>query len=117
MKTSKPENEDDFMKKYLVGEALTGEPTIKTFEPDDPMELVGVALPQENVDYMAECLVEEYVLLGWSDKQLMALFSNPMFQATHHIYQDKGEEYVRSLIQKVRDKWSQGWIRTGETDA
>ncbi len=90
---------------------------MKTFEPDDPMELVGVAIPQEDVDYMAECLVEEYALLGWSDKQLMTLFSHPMFQATHRIYQDKGEEYVRSLIQKVRDKWSQGWVRGGESDA
>ena len=90
---------------------------MKAFEPEDPMELVGVALLQEDVDYMAECLVEEYVLLGWSDKQLMTLFSNPMFQATHRIYQDKGEEYVLSVIQNVRDSWSRGWIRAGESDA
>ena len=90
---------------------------MKAFEPEDPMELVGVALLQEDVDYMARCLVEEYVLLGWSDKQLMTLFSNPMFQATHRIYQDKGEEYVLSVIQNVRDSWSRGWIRAGESDA
>ncbi len=90
---------------------------MKEVEPEDPMELVGVALPQEDVDYMAECLVDEYVLLGWNDKQLMTLFSHPMFQSTHRIYQDKGEEYVRSVIQRVRDKWSQGWIRGGESDA
>ncbi len=90
---------------------------MKEFEPQDPMELVGVALPQEEADYMAECLVEEYLMLGFSDHQLMALFSHPMFQATHRIYHDKGEEYVRSIIERVRDKWSQGWIRGGEPDA
>ncbi len=90
---------------------------MKEAEPQDPMELVALAVPEGDMDYMAECVVEEYALLGWSDKQLMTLFSHPMFQATHRIYQDKGEEYVRSLIQKVRDKWSQGWIRAGESDA
>lgn len=90
---------------------------MKEVEPGDPMELVGVALPQGDVDYMAECLVEEYVLLGWSDRQLMNLFTRPVFHATYHIYQDKGKEYVRALIQRVRDKWSQGWIRGGESHA
>jgi len=90
---------------------------MKPFAPRDPMELIGVALPQEDVDYMAECLVEEYLLLGWNDKQLMSLFSRPFFQATHRIYEDKGEEYVQALIQKVRDKWSRGWVQGGESDA
>ncbi len=90
---------------------------MKQVEPDDPMELVAVALPQEDVGYMVECMVEEYMFLGWNDKQLMSLFTHPMFQATHRIYQSEGEEYVRSVIQKVRDKWNQGWIQRGESDA
>ncbi len=90
---------------------------MKAYEPEDPMELVGVAIPQQDPDYMAECIVDEYVLLGWSDKQLMTLFSRPMFQATHGIYHDKGEEHMRSVIQRVRDKWSQGRVRVGESNA
>ncbi len=90
---------------------------MKAFEPQDPMELVGIALPQEDVDFMAECLVEEYLFLGWNDKKLMSLFNRPFFQATHRIYHDKGEEYVRLLIQRVQDKWSSGWIPRGESDA
>jgi hypothetical protein len=90
---------------------------MKAFEPQDPMELVGIALPQEDADYMAECLVEEYLLLGWNDRQLMSLFTSPFFQATHRIYHDRGEDYVRSLVQRVRDKWSSGWIQRGEPNA
>ena len=90
---------------------------MKEVGPDDPMELVGIALPQEDVDYMAECLIEEYVFLGWNDKQLMSMFRTPQFQATHRIYHDKGEEYVLALIQSVRDKWSEGWVRRGESHA
>jgi hypothetical protein len=55
---------------------------------------------------MAECLVEEYVRLGWDERRLMTLFVNPMFLATHRIYHEKGEEYVRGLIRRTCSKWS-----------
>ncbi len=88
---------------------------MKAFEPNDPMELIGMAIPQQDPDYMAECMIEEYMFLGWNEKQLMSLFTRPFFQATHSIYHDKGEEHVRSLIQRVRDKWLQGSVRGGES--
>ena len=90
---------------------------MKAFEPEDPMELVGMAIPQQDPDYMAECVIEEYMFLGWNEKQLMSLFKKPFFQATHGIYHDKGEEHMRSMIQKVHDKWSQGRVRRGESNA
>ena len=31
----------------------------KDFEPDDPMGLVGVGIPEGEPDLVAECLVEE----------------------------------------------------------
>jgi len=71
----------------------------------DPMELVGVAIPQGDLDLMAECLVEEYLTLGWSERQLMALFTRPCFHATHSIYREKGEAYVRALIDRVGRSW------------
>ncbi|MBI3938970.1 MAG: hypothetical protein HY323_18510 [Betaproteobacteria bacterium] len=73
---------------------------------EDPMELVGVQVLGGDLRAMAECLVEEYLLLGWDERQLMLLFTRPCFRATHRIYRDKGEAYVRSLIQEVRDKWT-----------
>jgi len=75
----------------------------EVFEVEDPMELVGIILPGEpgTLEAMATALVEEYVLLGWDEPRLMTLFVNPLFLATHRIYRQKGEAYVRVLIRSV----------------
>lgn len=79
----------------------------KEFEDEDPMALVGMVMPGEagQLEAMAECLVEEYVRLGWDEPRLMVLFQNPMFLATHRIYRHKGEQYVRELIRQTCKKW------------
>ncbi len=76
-------------------------------ESDDPMELVGMVMPGEpgQLEAMAECLVEEYVRLGWDARRLMTLFVNPLFMATHRIYRQKGEAYVHELIDRMCAKW------------
>jgi hypothetical protein len=78
------------------------------FEAEDPLELVGMVMPGEagELEAMAECFVEEYVRLGWDERRLMALFTSPMFLATHRIYRQKGEAYVRRLIQQTRAKYA-----------
>ena len=74
---------------------------------EDPQELTGIVMPGEagQLEAMAECLVEEYVRLGWDEPRLLTLFVNPMFLATHRIYRQKGEEYVRNLIRTTCVKW------------
>jgi hypothetical protein len=78
------------------------------FVQEDPMELVGMVMPGEpgQLEVMAECLVEEYIRMGWDEERLMTLFKNPMFAATFRIYRHKGEEYVRALIRNILEKWS-----------
>ncbi len=78
---------------------------MKPLQADDPHELVGIGLPEGDADYMAECLVEEYLLLGWSDGQIMTLFTRPCFGMTHQIYLRRGGGYVTALIARVRAKW------------
>lgn len=79
----------------------------KAFDPEDPLELVGMVMPGEpgQLEAMAECFIEEYVRLGWDEPRLMTLFTNPLFMATHRIYQQKGEDYVRSLIRSIAARW------------
>lgn len=79
------------------------------FVVEDPMELVGMVMPggPGQLEAMAECLVEEYIRMGWDEERLMTLFRNPMFAATFRIYRYKGEDYVRDLIRTVIRKWSQ----------
>lgn len=72
---------------------------------DDPMEFVAVALPGGDPDLMAQCMIEEFMLMGWSERQLMTLFTHPRFQATHRIYLDRGEAHVRDLIARVGASW------------
>ena len=78
------------------------------FVAEDPMGLVGMVLPGEpgQLEAMAECFVEEYVRLGWDERRLMTLFKSRMFLATHRVYQQKGEAYVRDLIQRTYAKWT-----------
>ncbi len=85
----------------------------KPFEDDDPMELVGMALPEGDLEEMAECLVEEFVKMGFDDAHLLHLFKSPFYDGTHQIYRQKGEDYVKALIDEVRRRWS---IR-GSTDS
>lgn len=78
------------------------------FDTEDPLELVGMVVAGEpgQLEAMAECFVEEYVRMGWDEQRLMTLFVNPLFMATHRIYRQKGEEYVRALIRRMCAKWN-----------
>ena len=77
------------------------------FVDEDPMELVGMVMPGAPgmLEAMATALVEEYVLLGWDEPRLMTLFVNPLFMATHRIYRQKGEVYVRDLVRETCAKF------------
>jgi len=79
----------------------------KRFEPDDPMQLVGVALPADAdaLDEMARCLVEEYMREGWEEDPLLELFRNPFYRGPHMIYRARGEAYVRAVIAETRARW------------
>jgi hypothetical protein len=82
----------------------------KDFDPDDPMELVGVTFGGGSIEEMAECLVEEFVRDGWDDENLLRLFHDPFYRATYRICQEKGDEYVLGLISRLRQKWG-SWRR------
>ena len=77
----------------------------KVFEPEDPMELVGVSFEQEPdeeaLDEMACSIVEEYMRMGWTGENILRLFRNPAFKLTHNVLQRRGEGYVRGLVDAV----------------
>src|SRR5574342_229862 len=86
----------------------------KSFEDDDPMELVQVLLPEGDAEAMAECFVEEFLWLGYDREQLLDLFRNPFYAGAHSIYRREGEGYVLGLIDRIRDRF--GSARTGGRD-
>lgn len=90
---------------------------VKRYEPDDPMELVGVALSAADdgaMDEMARCLVEEYVRDGWDAERLLALFRNPFYRALHMICRARGEDYVKTIIAEVCARWGAWQITAGD---
>jgi len=86
----------------------------KEFEADDPMGLVGIGVPEGEPDLMAECLVEEYVRLGMSDSQLLAIFKNPFFAGAHALYRSRGEERLKAVIERARAQWGRPRYTTTE---
>ncbi|MBM3941585.1 MAG: hypothetical protein FJ316_01405 [SAR202 cluster bacterium] len=89
----------------------------KEFEPDDPMELVGVELPGGDIDQALDDLVLEYLSIGWSPTEIMFLFRSPHYQATHNIYRQKGHGYVKERIENLAGEWNRGWIAGGMSNA
>jgi hypothetical protein len=74
-------------------------------EEDDPMELVGVALPYGDPDELACSIVEEFIRLGLTNQEILQLFREPFYAGAHAIWKRRGEEYVKSLVDRGRERW------------
>ncbi len=74
---------------------------IREADSQDPMELVGVRLPaadQGALALMADCFAEEFIRLGHSEKEVLALFEDPFYAGPHRAYCSLGEARIRELI-------------------
>ncbi len=70
--------------------------------PEDPMELVGVRLPVKDdtaLKEMADCYAEEFIRLGHSVEEVLALFKNPFYAGPHEAYRNLGEEQICEMIE------------------
>jgi hypothetical protein len=77
------------------------------FDFDDPMELNGVGLVcnEDTTEAMTECFIEEFMRLGYNDKQLLALFRNPHYIGMNLALQNRGEAFVREKITEIFQRW------------
>jgi hypothetical protein len=77
------------------------------FDPEDPMELRGVGLPsaEDTTESMAECLIEEFLRLGHTAGEILALFRNPEYTGLHMVLRSRGEDFVRAKIVEVCGWW------------
>ena len=72
-------------------------------DPEDPFELVGVELPgatEDELRDMALCFAEEFAREGWNEEQLIGMFKNP-----HLVWKQKGDEFIRQVIQEAMKMW------------
>ena len=69
--------------------------------------MVGAEIPVDDPDAyyrrMAMTFVEEYLMMGWDEEAIFRLFQDPFYQAPHLVYRHRGEDYVKTLIQGVRN--------------
>lgn len=72
-------------------------------EPDieDPLEMVGMLVPGDDRK-MTECFVEEFMMMGYTDDALLALFRDPFYLGVNRVFQQYGEQFVRDVIAEVR---------------
>jgi hypothetical protein len=77
------------------------------FDFDDPLELNCVALEtsEDTQRAMAECFIEEFLMLGYNPGQLLALFRNPHYIGMNMVLRDKGEGFVKELVSEVCARW------------
>ncbi len=77
------------------------------FDFDDPMELNGIGLvtDEDTTDAMTECLIEEFMRLGYNHKQILALFRNPHYLSMNMVLEKRGEPFVCDYISEVFARW------------
>ncbi|MHB1306005.1 MAG: hypothetical protein ACYC23_02860 [Limisphaerales bacterium] len=85
------------------------------FDFEDPFQLNGMAfLTQEDTtNDMAECFTEEFMRMGYSHQQVLALFRNPHYLGPHMAFEKRGEPFIRGLIAEVFARWGKvvNWIQ------
>jgi hypothetical protein len=54
---------------------------------------------------MAECFIEEFLRLGHSAVQILALFRNPHYTGMNMVLQNRGEDFVKAKISEVFGWW------------
>ena len=80
----------------------------KEWEEDDPMEMVAIELPAQSdaeLRDMALCFAEEMVRLGWEEDKLIKVFQSPFYHGPNLVYRQKGEKFVREVIQQAKTMW------------
>jgi hypothetical protein len=75
-------------------------PATRAVEADDPLELHATAVAGDP-EVMLECLIQEYVWMGWDREHIVALFHSPFYPALSALLRHYGEEGVRRHVAAV----------------
>lgn len=84
------------------------------FDFEDPLELKGVVIPsqEDTTGDMAECFTEEFMRMGYSPSEVLALFRNPHYLGPHMAWEKQGEPFILDLIAEVFARWGKAvtWV-------
>ncbi len=76
-------------------------------DPQDPLELVAVALPAdaESPREMAYVFAEEFARMGYDAARILSLFCSPFYAGANGAYRALGDQTVRAIIDECLAVW------------
>ncbi len=80
------------------------------FDFEDPLQLNGVALitQEDTTGAMCECFIEEFMRMGYGQKQILELFRNPHYLGMNMVLESHGEQFVKDRVAEVFATWGRG---------
>ncbi|MBI3126946.1 MAG: hypothetical protein HYZ11_05010 [Candidatus Tectomicrobia bacterium] len=78
------------------------------FEFEDPMELVSIPMPGAAAEIereMAKCLAEEYLRMGHTPEEILAMFRDPFYSVLHNLCRAMGEDEIRKIVTQALAGW------------
>jgi hypothetical protein len=72
-------------------------PLARQVEPEDPLELMAEAVVGDP-DVMLECILQEFIWMGWGREQLLALFHDPGYPMLCELQSFYGQEAVERRV-------------------
>jgi len=71
-------------------------------DPEDPLELNGVGLftHEDTSVEMTDCFIEEFIRMGYTAPQILALFGNPFYFGVNQVLINRGEPFVKERIER-----------------
>jgi hypothetical protein len=75
----------------------------KEVDPEDPLQLEAALVEGEPL-LMLDSLIEEYALQGLDSSEILQLFENPFFLATHSLMQQMGKPFIQRRIEGILER-------------
>ena len=89
-------------------------PKARAVEVDDPLELIAEPVAGDPA-VMLQCVLQEFLWLGWNTPQLLSLFHNPGYPVLCQLREYFGDEEVRHQVESLVERC--GIMRFHETIA
>ncbi len=102
-----PQADGESLEEFLEREHPGNRPA----EPADPMETTAARV-DGNPFVMLDCLIEEYARQGLSKREILDLFEQPFYQATHGLKCLLGEETIRRRVESTLARCGVFSVRT-----
>jgi hypothetical protein len=85
-------------------------PLSREVVPDDPLELMAQTVVGDP-DVMLECILQEFVWMGWSEEQLLSLFHHPGYPVLCQLREFFGDAEVARRVSTLLARGGQWRFR------